>query len=83
MNLVNRIATALYRRRMDCGWSQTELAATAKVSPTTIREIESGRRNMRIGTLEVLAVALGMTSAELLRRALALENEPIKMEKIT
>jgi transcriptional regulator with XRE-family HTH domain len=51
------------------------------VSPTTIQEIEAGRRNVCVGKIEIIAIGLGLTGVQLLARAIGLKNEPINEEK--
>lgn len=47
------------------GMSVESLASAASVSTTTIRAIESGTRNPRLGTVKAIAQALGKRRHEL------------------
>lgn len=40
-------------------WSIVTLGAEASVSPTTIKEIENGTRDCKVGTFEKLLEAMG------------------------
>ena len=48
------------------GMTQEELANTAKLHATHISLIETGRRSVRIETIEQLAIALGVQPARLM-----------------
>jgi transcriptional regulator with XRE-family HTH domain len=52
--------------RNKAGQSQDALAAAAKVHRTYIPQLESGRINVTIRSLEKVAHALGLTAGELL-----------------
>jgi transcriptional regulator with XRE-family HTH domain len=56
----------LRRVRRSKGFSQRALAKAAGVSPSTIYELESGRRSANPSTLAKLAVALGVEIVDLL-----------------
>lgn len=54
-----RVGAAVRKRREDLGLTQTELAATAHVSDTTVRVLERARRtSYRAGNLRAIARAL-------------------------
>jgi transcriptional regulator with XRE-family HTH domain len=55
------IARSLMSARIDKGWTQEHLAQVAKVWQSRVSSIESVRGNPRLGTLNKLANALGMT----------------------
>jgi transcriptional regulator with XRE-family HTH domain len=55
----------LRRRR---GWRQIDLAAHAELSKTHICELETGKREVGIRTLERLAEALDVKISELMRQ---------------
>jgi len=65
-SLVGRRLAAIRERRM---WTQGRLAEEARVSPTTVSGIESGRISRpHFGTLRKLASALGVDPGELVSR---------------
>jgi len=65
-NVVGRRLAAIRERRM---WTQGRLAEEARVSPTTVSGIESGRISRpHFGTLRKLASALGVDPGELVSR---------------
>lgn len=49
--------------------SKAELAKTAGIGPSTLREIEKGNRNSRWGTLRGLASALDIPLAAMIKKA--------------
>lgn len=53
-------------RRVTLGWSQRDLAKEASLSLDVVNRVELGHRAANLGTLMVLADALGMDLAELL-----------------
>jgi len=55
----------LRRRR---GWRQIDLAAHAELSKTHICELETGKREVGLWTLERLAEALDVRISELMRQ---------------
>lgn len=60
-NLIKQIGVNLTELRQARGLTQTDLAKRAKVSITTLNEIESRRfRDIRLSTLTALAVALSV-----------------------
>ena len=62
-----RVARIIRRLRSDRGWSQEEFAAHCGLHRTYIGAIERGEYNVTIGTLDKLAVALGIEPWELLK----------------
>lgn len=50
------------------GAPQDEVAHDAGIHPTYLSGIENGKRNITLRVLERLALALGVTEAELVRR---------------
>jgi transcriptional regulator with XRE-family HTH domain len=64
--LVIAVAANLRRLRAACGWSQEDLADRCGLHRTYVGAIERGERNLTLGTLERLAVALQVTPTELL-----------------
>lgn len=59
---------ALREIRRSRGLTQRELARLAGTSPHTVLHLESGRRGAYAITVRKLAAALGISSAELVRR---------------
>jgi DNA-binding XRE family transcriptional regulator len=60
-SLSEQIGARLTARRIMLGWSQVELSKRSGVRQATISEIESGKRDVQLSTLERLARALGMS----------------------
>jgi ribosome-binding protein aMBF1 (putative translation factor) len=63
----NILATNLRRMRLSRGLSQEELAAIARLHRTYVGSIERAERNVSIDNIEKLAVALGVSLADLVR----------------
>jgi transcriptional regulator with XRE-family HTH domain len=55
----------IQKLRQKVGLTQEQLAEKAEISPKNIGEFERGRGNPTLSSLENLAVALGITMAEL------------------
>ena len=74
-----RNLVVIRERRM---WTQARLADEARVSPTTVSGIESGRISRpHFGTLRKLARALGVEPEELVSPMASVENEaPLSLE---
>jgi transcriptional regulator with XRE-family HTH domain len=53
-------------RRKEQGLTMEELGKTAKISPSTIWRLETGRTSARITTVRKLAKALGVDAVDLL-----------------
>lgn len=68
LSLGDRVTNNLVRLRHATGLTQQELASKAGVSRATIYLIEAGEGDPRLSTLELLAKALGVDVAELLRQ---------------
>jgi DNA-binding XRE family transcriptional regulator len=62
-----RFGQRLRELRVERGLSQESLAARAGLDRTYISGIERGRRNLSLGNIERLAIALKVEAAELLR----------------
>lgn len=56
---------ALLRRRLELGWSQSQLAARADLTPAAVRRIEAGINDPRAATVKKLADALDVNPDEL------------------
>lgn len=57
------------RLRLEKGWNQTELAYHAKLAPSVISLIETGKRDPNAATLRKLAEALGVSIPDLFRES--------------
>lgn len=69
------LGAALREFRVSQRLSQEELADKAKLHPTWISHLESGRENPSWATVRRLAFALNITLAELAARSEALEPD--------
>ncbi len=56
------------RLRREKGYSQEQLALEAEISPSILRMIERGEANPTIKTLGKLAVSLGTTVEEFMKK---------------
>jgi transcriptional regulator with XRE-family HTH domain len=57
----------LRRLRAERSWTQEDVAANAGINPRTVRDLEAGRLNVTLDTLERLARAYRVDVTELLR----------------
>ena len=62
---VGRLGEGLRRLRLERGWSQSQLARVAGVTPAAISQAESGRRGLSLDTLVPLCESLGVGLDEL------------------
>ena len=53
------------RARLERGWSQQELGSRARLSISTINDVEAERADLRLGTLHAIALALDVPASEL------------------
>ena len=53
--------------RQQLRWSQEDLALNANINKNYISDLENGRRNPSVDILERIAVAFGITLAELFK----------------
>lgn len=67
------ISRNIIKKRVERGWSQTELADRMATTQSVISRIESGDSNMTIKTLASVANALGIGVSELVE----ITEEPI------
>lgn len=65
--LSKRLGRRIRERRLARSWRQIDLAAHADLSKTHICDVETGKREICMRTLEKLAAALDTTPSELLR----------------
>jgi transcriptional regulator with XRE-family HTH domain len=64
VQLGKRIQTLRKRKR----WTQTDMAVTLDISRGHISDIEQGKREPGLITLQIIAKGLGITMSELLQR---------------
>jgi transcriptional regulator with XRE-family HTH domain len=67
--MLEQMGLIIATKRADMCIGQKELADKAGIHRTYISDIERGRRNVTIGTLNKIAEVLGMTVGELLTTA--------------
>ncbi|WP_349257190.1 helix-turn-helix transcriptional regulator [Vitreimonas sp.] len=60
------LSRQVVRLRRRTGWTQEELAHQAGMSRSYVTDIEGRKRNITLKTLDKLAIALGVSCAELL-----------------
>jgi transcriptional regulator with XRE-family HTH domain len=58
-------------RLYQCGWTQTELAKRADISPAYLTNIEAGRRSGSPAVVHRIAKALGVPVAAIVKRETA------------
>lgn len=68
MNLRAVVGQNIRRERERLGIPQDELAHRADIHVTYLSGVENGRRNITLNVLERLALALGLSESELVRR---------------
>ncbi len=61
------LASHLRTLRLARGWSQEKMAEKCGLHRTYVGAIERGERNVTLQTLNALAVALGVSAAELIK----------------
>jgi transcriptional regulator with XRE-family HTH domain len=66
-DISRRLGKTIRDLRRQRGWRQIDLAAHAELSKTHICELETGKREVGIYTLERLAGALDVKISELMR----------------
>jgi transcriptional regulator with XRE-family HTH domain len=66
-DLVNRLAQAIQRRRLERRLTQEELAAKAGITRGYLARLETGRHEPTLTTLQRLAKALKVTVADLIK----------------
>lgn len=69
LEMLERMGLIIAAKRAEMCIGQKELADRAGIHRTYISDIERGRRNVTIGTLNKIAEVLGMTVGELLTTA--------------
>ena len=62
-----KVGANVRRRRLELGFSQEDLADASGMHSTAIGRLERGEREPRLGTIVVVARALAVAPAELLR----------------
>ncbi len=68
MDLRAVVGQNIRRERERLGIPQDELAHRADIHVTYLSGVENGRRNITLNVLERLALALGLSESELVRR---------------
>lgn len=63
-----RLSSNVKRLRKSRGYTQQELANRCGLSKTYISNVEQGTVNISLASLEVLAIGLGCSEADLVRR---------------
>lgn len=63
------VGQRLRQARLDAGLTQTEVAAQIGTSTSYISEIENGRHNVTMDTLDAIAAAIGVEVTILIRPA--------------
>jgi transcriptional regulator with XRE-family HTH domain len=66
--LLVQIGKRIRLLRKQKGWTQTDMAVTLDMNRGHISDIEQGKREVGVITLQVIARGLGTTMSELLRR---------------
>ena len=67
MNLQVQLGSRIRERRSRMGWSQETFADMCGLNRSHMGEIERGRANITLATLQIVAQKLGTTPSELLR----------------
>jgi transcriptional regulator with XRE-family HTH domain len=67
--LLVHVAEQIVAARQKLGITQDQLAEKAGCAPLTVTHVESGRRNMTLKSLSLLATALGVDISDLFPRA--------------
>jgi transcriptional regulator with XRE-family HTH domain len=70
------LARNLRLLRLEHGWSQERMAEKCGLHRTYVGAIERGERNVTLDTVQQLALALGVTSAELITERLPKRGKP-------
>lgn len=65
-DLISAIGLRIRQLREEQGWSMDELCLECEMEKTQLFRIETGKNNITISTLAVIAKALGVTVSELL-----------------
>ncbi|MBO7500157.1 MAG: helix-turn-helix domain-containing protein [Fibrobacterales bacterium] len=68
MSLQEKIGTAIRAMRAELGLSQEKLAFDAGVGRRYLSDVENGKRNVSLETVEKLAERFGITASEFVRR---------------
>ena len=66
-NITLRFGRRLRELRRAKGWTQVEMADALGIDRSYISDMERGKKNICLPTVEVLAVGLKMTISEILR----------------
>ena len=66
LKLPGILAISVARMRKSKGWSQEELSRRSWMTRQTVRSVELGDADVRLSTVEQIALALGVTPVDLL-----------------
>jgi transcriptional regulator with XRE-family HTH domain len=64
----DRLAASVKRERARLGWTQEQVAETAKLNIRHYQKVEDGTVNVTLRTVELIADAFGVEIADLFRR---------------
>lgn len=67
-NVTLRFGHRLQKLRKERGWTQVEMADVMGIDRSYISDMERGKKNVCLPTLEVLAQGFGISMAQLLSR---------------
>ena len=67
MNIKRTFAANVRARRKELGLTMRDVAGMAKISPSTVSQVENEKTDMQISKAEHLANTLGTTLVKLLR----------------
>jgi len=69
------VGARLRRVREESGLSQQQLSDRCGIAQESLSRIETGRRDPRLATLRKLAVGMGLTLTELLKKLASLSDQ--------
>lgn len=67
-NITERFGVRLRALRHKRGWTQVEMAERLGIDRSYISDMERGKKNVCLPTLEIVAKALGLSISQVLRR---------------
>ncbi len=66
-NITERFGARLRKLRLKQGWTQVAMAERLGIDRSYISDMERGKKNVCLPTLEVIADALGVTISQVLK----------------
>ncbi|MBI4480146.1 MAG: helix-turn-helix transcriptional regulator [Acidobacteria bacterium] len=66
-NITQRFGVRLRTLRVKRGWTQLEMAEKLGIDRSYISDMERGKKNVCLPTLEIIAKALGLTISQVVR----------------